>query len=98
MAPLFPGGGKICGPEETTLYNITADTYRYAFLSDKSRTSRGNVGNFERGGGGAGGETVATRIFDALQPGHGAHLRLARGFTSAFLRPFAFHRTDTGRA
>ena len=45
--------------EETTLYNITTDTYRYAFLSDKSRTSRGNVRNF--------GEiaVVATRIFDA---------------------------------
>lgn len=33
-------------PVETTLYNIMADTYRYAFLSDKSRTSRGNVRNF----------------------------------------------------
>ena len=47
------------------------------------------------GGGGGAGETVATRIFDALQPGHAAHLRLARGFTSAFLRPFAFRRRDT---
>lgn len=33
-------------PVETTLYNIMADTYRYAFLSDKSRTNRGNVRNF----------------------------------------------------